>query len=196
MKKRLFIGFPVTLNASLKATIKRTRINADKKEMEFYWIPDENMHVTLNFIGETPVERLPALVELLSSVARNLAPVKTSLKGMGAFPDERHMRVLWIGVRRSRALHALHESLREALIEQGFPQEDRDYAPHLTIGRLRKTRTATDLISPYVRTSFEDLAVGSIVLFESVLQGSHPVYKNLGEFTLTGRVDDEESVEP
>ena len=190
MKKRLFIGFPIQLNASLMHALKRTRIDADRKEMEFHWTPKENLHVTLNFLGETDVERLVDLEQLLEAATQTLAPCKTSLRGMGAFPDEHHMRVLWVGVRKSRALASLQNELGHRLEEAGFPNEDREYLPHLTIGRLRKSRTAVDLISPFVRTSFDDLHVRSVILYESVLQNAYPVYKKLSSFELRG-VDDE-----
>ena len=147
--------------------------------MEFHWTPKENLHVTLNFLGETDVERLVDLEQLLEAATQTLAPCKTSLRGMGAFPDEHHMRVLWVGVRKSRALASLQNELGHRLEEAGFPNEDREYLPHLTIGRLRKSRTAVDLISPFVRTSFDDLHVRSVILYESVLQKAYPVYKKL-----------------
>lgn len=153
--------------------------------MEVHWIPEANYHVTLCFLGSTPAERVSDLEKLLRTVASESAPIETSLRGMGAFPDERHMRVLYIGVRKSRALAELQDRLRTTLESAGFPQEDRDYSPHLTVARLRKSRSGTDLLSPYVRTSFGDVSIPSIILYESVLQGSHPVYKPLGVFPLT-----------
>jgi 2'-5' RNA ligase len=186
MKKRLFIGFPVDISASLAHAMKRTRIDADKKEMEFFWTPKENLHVTLNFLGDVGVEALPVLETVIEKATEALPPAKTSLRGMGAFPDDHHMRVLWVGVRKSRGLAGLQSELAEKLTEAGFEQEDREHQPHLTLGRLKKARTAVDLISPFVRTSFDDLHVRSIVLFESLVVGSHPVYKKLREFELRG----------
>ena len=154
--------------------------------MEFNWAPEANLHVTLNFLGETDVARLAELCGVIQDVASSAAPFETSLKGFGGFPDERHMRVLWVGVRLSRALAELQSRMREELLGRDFPQEDRDYVPHLTIGRTRKARAGTDLISPYVRTSFGDIDVGDITLYESLMQGSHPVYKPVEKFVLTG----------
>jgi RNA 2',3'-cyclic 3'-phosphodiesterase len=190
MKKRLFLGFPVELSASLNHAFKRVRINADKKGMEFFWTPKENLHVTLNFLGEIDVELVSTIETIIDSATGELAPVETSLRGMGAFPDEHHMRVLWVGVRKSRTLGGLQRELAEKLRAAGFPQEEREYLPHLTLGRLRKARTAVDLISPFVRTSFDDLEIATIVLYESLLAGSHPVYKKLRTFELRGLQDE------
>lgn len=98
------------------------------------------------------------------------------------------MRVLWVGVRRSRALADLQDEVAQALAAIGFDRsaEERDYVPHLTIGRLRKSRTGVDLISPFVRTSFGDLFIERLNLYESVMAGSHPVYKCLSSYPLNG----------
>jgi RNA 2',3'-cyclic 3'-phosphodiesterase len=185
LNKRLFIGFPLEISSSLTSALKRTRITAQKKGMEFNWTPEANIHVTLNFIGNTPGERLPDLQDIIAAVAAETPPIQTSLRGMGAFPDERHMRVLYVGVRKSRAMSELQSRLKTVLLEAGFHQEERDFAPHLTVGRLRKSRSGTDLISPYVRTSFCDATIGSIILYESLISGSHPVYKVLSKFELS-----------
>lgn len=184
--RRLFIAFSIEIGSGLEAAIKRTRIGAQQRRMEVYWVPKENFHVTLNFLGATPTERLPELEKLIENVGQSHSGFTTSVRGMGAFPDTRHARVIWIGVRNSRALNELQWALRETLVQAGFPQEDRDYVPHLTIGRLRKARAIEDLISPYIRTSFEDVRVDAITLYESLQHGPHPVYKAIKTFQLSG----------
>jgi 2'-5' RNA ligase len=181
---RIFTAFPIETTESLAHAIKRTRINAQQKEMELNWIPDANFHVTLNFLGSTERTRLEELNNLLASVTSQTPPFETSLRGMGGFPDDRHMRTLWVGVRKTRALQELQVRLREALMSSGFPQEEREYSPHLTIAKTRKARSVTDLISPNVRTNFGDVEIQSVFLFESVLVGPHPEYKILNSFPL------------
>jgi len=65
MSKRLFVGFPVALEPSLTAALKKTKINASKREMEFDWTPVENYHVTFSFLGQTALADHPDLNELL-----------------------------------------------------------------------------------------------------------------------------------
>ncbi len=184
--KRLFIGFPIVIESSLHAAIKRTKINAQQKGMEINWVPEANFHVTLNFLGDTEPNRLDDLRHVIESVSAQTPPLKTSLRGLGAFPDERHMRVLWVGVRKSRALAELQWNLDDALKAKAFPSEERDYVPHLTIARLRKARSGTDLLSPYVRSAFGDVAINTLHLYESVHHGAHPVYEIMNKFKLSG----------
>jgi 2'-5' RNA ligase len=129
---------------------------------------------------------LPELEEMLRETAASHSPFHTKLRGMGGFPNERHVRALFVGVRKSRSLATLQATLSEALSARGFPIEDRDYHPHLTVGRLRKARNVVDLISPYVRTAFSNRDVSEIVLFESVMHGGHPMYVPLSRYALTG----------
>ncbi len=184
MSKRLFIGFPVKIGSSLESAVKRTKIGADKREIDLEWVPSKNYHVTLNFLGNVSSEKIPQIIEAIERVASVLPPFETSIRGLGAFPDEHHMRVLWAGVRKSRALSFVQSELAEALAQIGFEPEGRDYIPHLTLARTRKSRSGKDLVSPYVRTSFEDVTVSRIALYESVLHGPRPVYEIVRSFDL------------
>ena len=184
MSKRLFIGFPVRIGSSLEAAVKRVKIGADRREIELEWTPLTNYHVTLNFLGNVAEAQIPEILEMIERVANEMAPFETSLRGLGAFPDEHHMRVLWAGVRKSRAMSSLQSELEQALLGLGFEPDARDFVPHLTLARTRKSRSGKDLVSPYVRTSFEDIAVSSIALYESVLHGPRPVYKVVTSFEL------------
>ncbi|MES2964385.1 MAG: RNA 2',3'-cyclic phosphodiesterase [Bdellovibrionota bacterium] len=190
MDRRLFVGFPIVVDSSLTAALKRTRISADKKEMEIDWVPGANYHITLCFLGPVGEEQRPIVDRILENVAASSPPISTSIRGLGAFPDDHHMRVLWAGVRKSRALTGLQERLQDALVAEGFRRDERDFVPHLTLGRLKKMRSGKDLLSPYVRTSFGDVDIKEIVLYESLIHGSRPRYEPLRRFELGGVVEE------
>lgn len=191
MDRRLFVGFPIVVDSSLAAALKRTKISADKKEMEIDWVASANYHITLCFLGAVENSQRANVEQILENVAASSPAITTSIRGLGAFPDDHHMRVLWAGVRKSRALTALQSRLQEALVEAGFRRDERDFLPHLTLGRLRKARSGRDLLSPYVRTSFGDVEINEIVLYESLLHGSRPRYEPLRRFQLAPVVPDE-----
>lgn len=176
---RLFIGLPVEVREALAGAIKKTKIGADKRKMEINWVPTENFHITLNFLGSIASEQLSELRARLVEVAQRHPPFSIDLRGMGGFPDERHMRTLWVGVRKTRALEGLHDDLRELLLKSGFHQEERPYSPHLTIGKTRKARNATDLVSPFVRTRFGEIKIEALLLYESRQHGPHVSYEIL-----------------
>lgn len=189
---RLFLGLPVQVHESLASAIKKTRIGADKRDMEINWVPTANYHITLNFLGSTPHALVPQITALARAIASRHAPFTTQLRGMGGFPDEHHMRTLWVGVRHTRALAQIQNELRERLVQTGIPQEERSYTPHLTIGKTRKSRNATDLISPFVRTKFGEIAVDGLLLYESQQYGPHTSYHVLERIALTGEPRNED----
>ena len=101
------------------------------------WVPAENLHLTVWFLGEVSDPRAAAVVE-------SLAPPMTSpafdlhLAGLGAFPPSGPPRVLWIGVTRGVAeLARAHDEVGERLAPWGFAPEGRSYSAHLTIARVK-----------------------------------------------------------
>lgn len=121
--------------------VRREALRAAKAlpwEGEIRWLPQENVHLTLKFLGETPEEKMRGLKETLASVSERHGVLDLALEGIGAFPSTRRARVPWIGVGRGfeplRALAADVESVTESL---GFAREERSYLPHAALGRSR-----------------------------------------------------------
>ena len=105
------------------------------------WIPEENLHLTVWFLGEVSDQRAAAVLETLR------APLATAafalhLAGFGAFPPSGPPRVLWMGVREGvEALSAAHDELGARLAPWGFPPEGRAYSAHLTLARVKDPST-------------------------------------------------------
>lgn len=155
-----------------------------RKEIEHRWVPVENYHCTLNFIGETDSSKIPELVTLMQSVAERHAPFSLDIHGMDAFPEFRMGRVIYVGVQNSKELRALQEDCLETLREKFHPEE-RDYIPHLTVARLRNPRNLSDILSPVKNHHFGNLDVPYLVLYESKSGGAYPVYVPLEKFSLS-----------
>ena len=180
-EKRLFIGIsvPVENFTSLLQALKGLRKTADQREISVKWSPLKNYHITLSFLGATDEEKIPQILQKLREVAGLHHPIALELKGLGGFPDDHHARVLWAGVQNSRPLRELQHDIEKAMGEIGFAGEEREYSPHLTLGRIRKGRSVKDMISPFVRKRFGKVELSSLVLFESRQFGQHSVYDPL-----------------
>lgn len=191
--KRLFLAIATTDGLEEIATqiVKKLKINADQKKLDIQWVPFENYHVTLVFLGNTDEAKLPEIETLMQEAAASTAPFHLKISDVGAYPDEFSSRVLWFGVQNSRALRGLQASLAQKFKETGYALENREYSPHLTIARLRNPHKTKDLTSPFTRKKLAKILVSEIALYESV--GSHPfpVYKALKKFSLTGKPEDE-----
>lgn len=189
--KRLFLAIATQsgLEESSSQIIKKLKINADRKKMDIRWMPFENYHVTLVFLGKTDEEKIPEVESIMQEVAENSAPFHLKISDVGAYPDAFTSRVLWFGVQNSRALRSLQSLLAQRLKEKGYPVEDREYSPHLTIARLRNPHRTKDLTSPFARKKLAKISVNEIVLYESVGSVPYPVYKPLKKISLTGKPD-------
>jgi 2'-5' RNA ligase len=175
---RLFVGVRVSPDEQpdLKEVCRKLKIGSDKSEIFVKWSPQENWHVTLKFLGEVDDAMLPELKSALDEAAKTSFASEVRASGIGGFPEQRHARVIFAGVARTQALLDLQGEVENAFNKLGFTTEDRSYQPHITLGRLRSAGSVTNLISPFVRKSFDDLKLSEIVLFESKRTGPFSVF--------------------
>lgn len=101
------------------------------------WVPRDQLHLTLRFIGEADEERFEAIKRALREVAGT--PFSLSLAGVGHFPPGRRPRVLWVGMAESEPLLLLQKKVELALVGAAVEPEDRRFSPHITLARLKET---------------------------------------------------------
>jgi RNA 2',3'-cyclic 3'-phosphodiesterase len=148
------------------------------------WVPKQNQHVTLKFLGSTWPRLVPWVHETIASVANAQAPVSTRVLGLGAFPNTRRARVLWVGLEDAEArLVRIAAALDEALVRE-FTPEKRGFTPHLTVARF-DPQVALEGLEEMELVS-EPFDVDRIVLFRSHLRRPAPVYEPLATYPLGG----------
>lgn len=149
----------------------------------------ENVHVTLKFLGDVDEERVPNLVAALEEAVENadVSPFNAEFGGLGAFPSEEYIRVLWAGVREgSTELIRLHEAIEERTVEMGFDSADHEFTPHATVARMdhasgkEQVQRALRETDPTLGT----LQVEEVRLTESVLRDDGPEYTTVERFML------------
>ncbi len=102
------------------------------------WASPENMHLTLKFLGDVHRDDLTHLKEELDEVAAESSRLRLALAANGCFPGERTPRVLWTGLDGDlRRMSSLATRLEGAMVRCGFPEERREFTPHVTVGRVR-----------------------------------------------------------
>ncbi len=182
---RVFVAISAEkLDFDPKEKLKKLKTNLSKKDLEFKFVPQENLHITLNFIGEISEDVLPLIKDKLSTLAEAHEGFDLKLSDLDAFPDIQKGRVMWIGVQNSIKLRSLQADCEERLRALGLELEIRDYRPHMTVARIRSPRNLKDVLSPYQGHKFGVLTVKSVVLYESKLGGAFPVYSKIAEFEL------------
>jgi 2'-5' RNA ligase len=150
------------------------------------WVKPENMHLTLRFLGEVDDENIKRITTILSDAYRGVTPFTVSVRGTGAFPNERRPNVIWAGVESAGSgLETAHMAAESAARAIGLPPEDRAFHPHLTLVRIKEWREAPPVIDCLERESdfnAGDFTVKDVSLFSSRLTPHGPVYQRLQEF--------------
>ena len=145
------------------------------------WVPVENQHVTLCFLGWMPSDMLDRVLEMVDEVAGSFAPAAVALRGLGAFPRERRARVLWAGIDDPQGLlGSLSAALGRGAAPLGAAVEDRAYTPHLTLARFKEPRSLTGLLPALVDPGGPFL-VDRVVLYRSRLSPKGSRYEAIHE---------------
>ncbi|MCK4321614.1 RNA 2',3'-cyclic phosphodiesterase [candidate division WOR-3 bacterium] len=171
---RIFTAIEIPEEA--KISIKEI-INNINTEAILKWVTKENLHVTLKFIGE--IDSPDPIENVLNDVSKDFQPFKISLSGLGAFPSKNRIKVLWVGVDEGKnQLKELYKNIEKRIIQFGFKKEEKDFTPHVTIGRVKKGL----LKFPNIDFFYPPFLARKITLFESILTPSGPIYKILYSF--------------
>ena len=177
---RTFIA--LELPEELKKSLRRLQAAFRQHIAGVKWVRPENMHLTLKFLGDISPDRVPPVAAALEGLAAGRAPFFFDAAGIGAFPNSRNPKVLWAGMEAEDSLKLFHAELEAALAAMGFAREDRPFAPHLTLGRLRDGRErklVAGLMEQHADERFGRFAAERITFFKSELKPSGPVYEVL-----------------
>jgi 2'-5' RNA ligase len=147
------------------------------------WIPPEKWHLTVRFIGDQPVERLAEIRDALDAATARHGEAPLAIGGIGAFPNFRRARIVWIGVAPDPRLEMLHHDVESACVALGMEPEGRPFRPHVTLARVPHGVDETALralarAARAVRWS-EVVDAGSVELMASELAPDGPRYRLL-----------------
>lgn len=180
---RLFIAVP--LPEPMKGVLEGIQASWKKRAGAVRWVRPEGFHLTLKFLGSVPEAKVDEIREVMERVARDWDPFTVEVEGAGAFPSLRRARVLWVGVSDPQGkLKALFKALERGLRKLGFPEEDRPFHPHLTLGRVKGTADLSFVGGEEVRVGA--LEVREVVLFKSELRPEGAIYHPLASVPLGG----------
>jgi RNA 2',3'-cyclic 3'-phosphodiesterase len=145
------------------------------------WVEESNLHLTLLFLGEVEDKQLHQVCRTVADVSAQHAPFALSLEKVGCFPNLRRPRILWAGVGEGlQELVKLHDDLEEPLLDMGcYRREERDYTPHLTLGRIKGdnvTAKLNELILKNQEWSGGQSTIREVLVMSSKLRGDGPEY--------------------
>ena len=159
------------------------RADADVK-----WVEEENLHLSLKFLGDVSEDQVAKLKELLGAEAARWPAMKLTYAGVGTFPERGLPRVVWAGATGDlEKLAGLAAAVERSAEQVGVPREGRVFVAHLTLGRVKSGRNAKRLqesIDNQRQVPLGSGTVGEFVLYQSTLTSQGPVYEVIETFKL------------
>jgi len=166
---------------------KIEEVEADLKSAhaDARWVSPEKIHLTLKFFGNIEASRIDSIFKSIEEPVRTTQPFSLKVQGVGAFPNMKSPRVIWMGlVNGSQILISFQKEIEAQLEKIGFQPEDRPFRPHLTLARVKSSRGRNDLVGrmeKHKEEEFGDFQVERVILFKSDLKPSGPIYTALRE---------------
>ncbi|NIP33837.1 MAG: RNA 2',3'-cyclic phosphodiesterase [Thermoplasmata archaeon] len=145
-------------------------------------VKPEQLHLTLRFLGDTDEGRVEDLVSLMASSVKDVEPFSISFDGVGAFPNARRPRVVWIGLSGAEPLVGIGRRLEKGVVDLGWKPEKRGFRPHATVARIKHVRRQgrlSSLLDRWRDVSFGSMMVSSIVLKRSELTPQGAIYSTV-----------------
>jgi RNA 2',3'-cyclic 3'-phosphodiesterase len=178
---RAFIAVPLTVD--LKAKLAALQGEFRGLPLEAAWVREAGFHLTLKFLGDIDSTQIAPIFACMTATAQQYHPFALTLGGVGVFPHESSPRVLWVGIQdETGCLRQLQQTLERQLVQVGFSPEDRAFAPHLTLARLKRVSQRREFLATlkaHHAAVLGQLDVDHIELLESQLHPSGARYSTV-----------------
>jgi 2'-5' RNA ligase len=138
MRLFLAINLPAELRANILSALEPVRAAAPRLS----WARDEQLHLTIKFLGEQPESRVEPLEAALATIAARHGAPLLQLGGLGAFPNFSAPRVVWLGVAPEPRLELIHHDVEVACGGLNIAMDGRPFRPHITLARVQESHRA------------------------------------------------------
>lgn len=186
---RLFLA--IDLDADSKEALSEAIAPVRAAAPDLAWVREHKLHLTLRFLGEQPDAAAARIGPVMDLLAARHRAFDMRLRHVGAFPNFRRARVVWIGVEPSARLELLHHDVELACEQLGFGIEGRPFRPHVTLARVRERvddAVRRSLARAARRVAFErDVVVERVDLMRSTPGDNQSTYERLNASPLGTR---------
>jgi len=184
---RAFIGIKVS--TEIQDKLEGIQKKLKKADAHVSWINPDNIHLTLQFLGNIDEAQIPDIETQLRESVSLVNSFQLQVGYAGAFPNLRYPRVIWIGVSddEENSLKTIQAEIGRRLSALGFQQEEGLFKPHLTIGRVRSQKNKSNLlraVEAIVNIWVGEIVVDAIYVIKSELRPTGAEYTDLVEVTL------------
>ncbi len=191
---RAFIALelPPDVHDALGKTQKAFQAYDQAASAAVKWVAPASIHLTLKFLGDTPLARIDAIRVALAEAAQGYGPLTLRLGPTGCFPNNRQPRVLWVGVLGDLdRLEHVQAAVERTVAPLGFPTEGRRFSAHLTLGRVRddarpELRQRLGAAMPALHPAPVAFTATGLNLFRSDLRPEGSVYTCVAQVPFVG----------
>ena len=178
-KLRAFIAIPTSEGVRERIVTVQQRLKETQADVK--WDTPEKFHITLKFLGSVEVAALDSLGAALEPRAVTTPAFDIDYATVGAFPNEFHPNVVWVGARANEPILQLSSLVEDVASEFGFKKEQRPFHPHITLGRVKGGRNLLRLTEELKNITFEPIRsrCSHILLVRSDLKPTGSVYTTL-----------------
>jgi 2'-5' RNA ligase len=182
LKIRTFIAveLPVEIKNKLKDFIDSLKKKIPGNNIK--WVSANNIHLTLKFLGDTDRKTINKIGNSFEQYSIKFPFPKLQISKTGTFPNENQPQVIWAGCSQPDELVNIYTNINKICASFNFPVEKRLFSPHITLGRIRPNPSleTIQLIQTSISTNksieFGSFSVNQIIIFQSDLKPSGPVY--------------------
>ncbi len=177
---RLFIG--IDLNDEVRDYLYNIEKTIGNSQARVSWMVKKNLHITLKFLGEIGDSKVEELRERLRKI--KFSKFKLKLDRFGVFPDEKYIRVIWVGVNPVDKLNELQRKVDEETLD--FSIEKMEFIGHLSLGRVKSIKNKEGLLREIKGIEVQNLEidVNEFKLFKSVLSKDGAKYFEIEKYEL------------
>lgn len=183
--KRIFIAIKAEAGETLMKMISSLKSGLVNESVR--WTSESNIHITLSFPGNTEEKMITEISSMLKNQCKGSGSFEILLRGAGVFNSITDPHVIWTGIDPSEKLANLNGIIINGLRETGIEIEKRPFSPHLTLGRIKNLNNKAvlkPLLDRFQNIEIQKVPVNEVILYESILLRSGPIYNPLGKFSL------------
>lgn len=186
---RVFIAIDIDkqIRKALGDLQQELQSKIDIKKGDVKWVDPDSIHLTLKFLGEIKDEKVVEICRIVEDATAGHEGFEIHVESVGHFGG-RSARVVWVGCgQNSDRLRRLQKDIERQLASAGWPEEKRDFTGHLTLCRVRNSKAGVKLAQ--LTEAYKDFKLGtmpadSVVVYQSQLRPSGPIYTPLGNYRL------------
>jgi RNA 2',3'-cyclic 3'-phosphodiesterase len=180
--KRLFIAIHIKPSEEFLDAIETLKEQMASERVK--WVEEENLHLTLKFIGEVDEEMADKIKRQLIKTP-SVGAIEFSIEGVGLIKNLSDPRAIYATIKNTSGIETLYREIDSLLAEIGIAPETKNFLPHLTLGRLKSLRDKEllkDILTDFRNNYFQKVVCKEFILFESILTPKGPIYKRLSGY--------------